>query len=243
MVGRSFGRLTVLARVPSKGVHALFACRCACGRDVEALGHHLRSGHTASCGCLRAEKASAWCASRTAHGHARRAKPSPEYRVWAGMLNRCTNPSNDSWSRYGGRGIRVCQRWLASFEAFLKDVGPRPSLRHSLDRFPNNDGNYEPGNVRWATARQQCANMSTNRVIEWDGKKLTVQEWSRLTGIDATTIGWRLKRGWGPPRIFSPPRALRPSSSRPRRTGRPSEVARSRPGVRASAKRGTPARG
>lgn len=91
------------------------------------------------------------------HGHNRVGKRTPEYRAWVGMKTRCYNPNEEAWERYGGRGIKVCERWLNSFENFLKDMGRKPSSQHSLDRV-NNDGHYNPYNCRWATRREQCLN-------------------------------------------------------------------------------------
>src|SRR5690349_17126667 len=98
---------------------------------------------------------------RTTHGNAIRKQRTPEFNAWANMIQRCTNPRCPEFKRYGAVGIRICARWQ-EFANFLADVGPRPSAEHSLDRFPNNNGNYEPGNVRWATAAEQQANLRTN---------------------------------------------------------------------------------
>lgn len=129
------------------------------------------------------------------HGHTRSRAKSPEFRSWCAMRARCTNPKNDRYARYGGRGVRVCQRWLDSFEAFLADVGPRPSPRHTLDR-KNGDGDYEPGNCRWATSEEQAANRSNNRVIAWRGEQRTLAEWARHLGMTASRLQSRLARGW-----------------------------------------------
>ncbi len=94
---------------------------------------------------------------RITHGHSRGGKTTREFNSWLGMRQRCTDPNHHKWPRYGGRGIKVCARWLSSFEAFLADMGPRPSDR-TLDRYPDRDGDYEPGNCRWATAKEQAAN-------------------------------------------------------------------------------------
>jgi len=86
------------------------------------------------------------------HGIKHGMRKEPEYRVWVGMKDRCYNPRNPQWMRWGGRGIKVCDEWRDDFMAFFRYVGKRPSAKHSIDRWPNNDGNYEPGNVRWATS-------------------------------------------------------------------------------------------
>lgn len=128
-----------------------------------------------------------------------------EYRVWRGMIKRCTFPLALRWDYYGGRGVKVCDRWLASFADFLADVGPRPSDKHSLDRFPNNVGNYEPGNVRWATQKQQMNNRRDNVLVTVDGATRTVTEWHKLTKVPVATIHKRLQRGWDPEKAVKRP--------------------------------------
>ena len=146
MSGRVFGRLTVLARAENSGTRTRWLCRCECGVEKPFQGGDLRVGKVVSCGCFRHEV-------HTRHGlHGTR-----EYGIWSGMIARCTNPSNTAFGYYGARGITVCDEWRSSFESFLEHIGPRPSPKHSVDRI-NNDGNYEPGNVRWATAKEQANN-------------------------------------------------------------------------------------
>ena len=156
--GQRFGRLVaqaILARRDKSGA-AYWQCICDCGQLCEALGTDLRSGHKASCGCLKVEQGRR---AATKHGAASHTNRAPEYRSWTSMLTRCNNPNYHYWRRYGGRGIAVCARWAESFENFLADMGPRPTGT-SLDRYPNNDGNYEPGNCRWATRIEQRHNRS-----------------------------------------------------------------------------------
>lgn len=118
----------------------------------------------------------------------------PTFAVWIHMRERCSNPNHASWDRYGGRGIVVCRRWLDSYEAFLHDMGPRPSAGHSIDRI-DNDGDYEPGNCRWATAKQQARNRSSSRFITAFGETLCLAEWASRAGLRKQTLAARLDRG------------------------------------------------
>lgn len=119
---------------------------------------------------------------------------SPEYRSWCSMKARCCNSQNPSYPRYGGRGIKVCQRWLDSFSDFLADMGKKPTPKHTIDRFPDNNGNYEPGNCRWATAQEQSRNRRSNRVIEFGGVSRTVAEWADVLGVGYFTLARRIER-------------------------------------------------
>lgn len=152
LVGRRFGRLVVLKRDGNVGTRSRWLCRCDCGSVVLAGSGSLLSDWKKSCGCLQREANIA----RSVHGHARTGHHSVEYKTWCGMRRRCTNSNERSWPRYGGRGIRVCERWN-SFELFLLDMGPKPSPQHSIDRI-DPDGNYEPSNCRWATLDEQNRN-------------------------------------------------------------------------------------
>jgi hypothetical protein len=118
-----------------------------------------------------------------------------EHDAWRGMLARCRNPRHPSYKNYGGRGITACERWN-SFENFLDDMGKRPSPKHSLDRIDNN-GNYEPGNCRWATRREQANNTRMNRFVTFDGRTMTLAQWARETGIHVRgktdLLHWRLQ--------------------------------------------------
>lgn len=121
----------------------------------------------------------------------------PEYRAWINMKSRCYNPATPGFDRYGGRGIAVCDRWRSSFADFFTDVGPRPSPNHSLDRWPNPDGDYEPNNVRWATREDQARNFADfNHMVTIDGRELTLVEAVEKTGLLYNTVLYRLKRGW-----------------------------------------------
>ena len=130
----------------------------------------------------------------TIHGHAKR--NSPEYRSWHAMKDRCLNKNHIHYGQYGGKGIRICSRWLKSFEKFLEDMGPRPSLKHSLDRFPDRNGDYEPSNCRWATAIEQRNNSAQNRFVVLQGKTASLTEHARRVGICPYRVSQRLSAGW-----------------------------------------------
>lgn len=131
-------------------------CVCECGNLKSYLVSDLRSGEIRSCGCWKSRPDRP--PPHLTHGEARTNKRSSEYRTWDGIKRRCSDPKRNSWKYYGARGITVCERWMNSYENFLADMGRRPSPQHSIDRYPNNDGNYESGNCRWATAKEQSAN-------------------------------------------------------------------------------------
>ena len=157
MTGQRFGRLVVTRRDGSYGKKAKWRAMCDCGKEVSVVGYQLRSGKTKSCGCLHREKAAIRASTfRLTHGHARKGIISPTWRSWHCMINRRRNPHMPGYSRYGGRGIKVCDRWQDSFENFLSDMGERPTGK-TIDRKDNN-GNYEPGNCKWSTPKKQSAN-------------------------------------------------------------------------------------
>ncbi len=120
----------------------------------------------------------------------------PLYRIWGLIKHRCNNPNNPAYPRYGGRGIKMCERWQLSFEVFAADVGPRPTPQHSIDRYPDPNGHYEPGNVRWATATEQARNQRSNRLFTINGETLTLAEWAERHGKSFRTVFQRLAYGW-----------------------------------------------
>lgn len=183
MTGKRFGHLYVVGRGKNRGKTTMWECHCDCGNIMDIRGHHLRSGQTH---CIK-------CTPRNhnvKHGlHGTRC-----YYVWRMMFQRCENPMAVGYSNYGGRGIRVYEGWK-DFIKFLADVGERPSMRHTLDRIDIN-GNYEPGNVRWATAKEQCRNKRNNVILEYNGVSKTAVEWAEEFGIKVFTIYQRLNLGW-----------------------------------------------
>jgi hypothetical protein len=164
--GQTFGRLTVIGRDDTYHAHgeARWECLCLCGTLMRARGTHLRAGSSRSCGCLSADKTSERNRRSKTHGMSL----TPEYEAYKSAKDRCTNPRAKAWKDYGGRGIRFL---FTSFEEFFAHLGPRPSAKHSLDRFPNNDGHYGLGNVRWATKVEQEHNKRPRR---W-AKRPTIQ--------------------------------------------------------------------
>ncbi len=198
--GTRFGRLTVLGEAerhhsPSGDTKRQFRCKCDCGGYAVVALNRLRSGATASCGCLQKARAAE---SQRTHGMSH----VPGYHVWCKMLARCLNPNTADYERYGERGIGVCDRWQTSFAAFLSDMGPRPSLSHSIDR-KDNDGNYEPGNCRWATRTEQNRNKRTNRLLTFNGQTKCIAEWAEEVGIHHDTLRARLNLGWSVERALT----------------------------------------
>lgn len=185
LTGQVFGRLRVLEfNSIGRGGKALWNCVCECGNTTTVYSDKLRRGCTKSCGCLKLNV-------NRSHGMHK----SPEYTAWAAMKSRCTNPKTVGYHNYGGRGISVCERWLNSFEAFISDMGKRPSSKHSIDRI-DNDGNYEPGNCRWTVMIVQRNNTRLNVRVEFRGENLTLSEWGRRFGVSSTMIARRIRNGW-----------------------------------------------
>lgn len=189
LTGRIFGKLIVIeyAGKASDGA-SLWFCRCnACSTYKEIRAQSLMAGTSQTCGC-----------SSITHGFTRGPKgcdKPPEYKAWSHIKGRTLNPNNAAYSDYGGRGITVCDEWKQSFPQFLKDMGPRPSKNHSVERI-NNNGNYEPGNCKWGTRKEQAANRRSSRLIHADGRTQTLTEWAIELKLGVGVLWSRLDRGW-----------------------------------------------
>ena len=156
--GQKFERLTVVRHVGfDKHRNAIWLCRCDCGEQKALRSGSLRTGHIRSCGCLSSETIVARN-REAASQNGEAIRRTPEYRCWWGIKSRCYNPNTAKYNIYGGAGVTVCARWLESYSNFLADMGRRPSPKHSIDRYPNPAGNYEPTKCRWATPIQQRHN-------------------------------------------------------------------------------------
>ena len=191
LLGQRFGRLLVISEAGSgyQG-KTKWLCRCDCSVEKIVYGTSLKSGGTKSCGCLRREVT-------TTHG----LYGTPGYNAWFDAKLRCTNPNHKHWVDYGGRGIEFR---LPDVKTFSDHIGPRPSNKHSLDRI-DNDGHYEPGNIRWALRKIQNRNRRNNRLITYQNETLCVAEWSEKLGLKSQLIFSRLKRGWSVEKALGTP--------------------------------------
>lgn len=186
MIGKKFGRLLVVEQATdyisaSGSTHKKYRCVCDCGNHTETLKEHLSSGKTRSCGCLRREN------GRPTHKeiHTRL------YTIWGNMCNRCSNPNNPAWDRYGGRGITVCDEWK-SYECFrdwAKNNGYTDEL--TIDRLDNNSG-YNPSNCRWVDKIVQANNKRNNHFVEYNGQTKTIAEWAQVVNIPYKTLHHRI---------------------------------------------------
>jgi len=187
LTGLKFGRLTAIERCTTPKRHVSeWICRCDCGTMRSVSTDKLNSGNTKSCGCLQKDKARARLLT---HGACKTA----EYRIWKAMRERCRFSPHP---QYGGRGIDVCDRWFDSFEAFLADMGKRPTDQHTLERI-DCDGNYEPSNCKWATWIEQNNNKRGIRKVTLNGEADTIANWCRRLGINRDTVSNRIHNlGW-----------------------------------------------
>ena len=194
LAGKVFGKLTALRKCglgPSRNV--IWLCACECGKEMMAPADKLRFGRVGSCGCSRLIES--------------RGRFIPEKQIWLGLIERCTNDKCPSWKNYGARGIKVCERWIASFEAFFADMGRRPRGT-TIDRI-NNNGNYEPSNCRWVNQGEQNNNRRGNVWIEFGGERLTCAQWDRKLGFTLATVRGRLHRGWNHEKAITTPQKPR----------------------------------
>lgn len=198
-IGDQFGRYVVIAKDKlirysnhSSTSNQTWLCRCDCGKIVTVRQSNLVTGHSKSCGCWSNELKS----QRRTHGESNKTK---EYSIWLGIRRRCCEETYHAYGNYGARGIKMYEPWRVSYKEFLNyvlvNIGRCPTLWHSIDRI-NNDGNYEPGNIRWATAMEQSRNKRINVWIEFNGKKMILQDWANEYGILSDTLAWRLKHGY-----------------------------------------------
>ena len=188
---------TVVGEPVKVGNKTSLPCKCACGITalVERVHGGPKSKSCRGCATRRNRAAKKWSGTgQLRHGHASGGYTTRTWRTWQSMCRRCESSYMARFENYGGRGIRVCDRWVNSFEAFLEDMGERP-LRMSLDRIDVN-GNYEPGNCRWATPSQQCRNKRNNVYLTANGITKTLVEWSESSGLKPCTISGRKKLGW-----------------------------------------------
>lgn len=177
---------------PLNGRRAIFKCKC--GNLYEAYISKMILGHIKGCGC-----------GQIKHGHTvgkkNGGKQTSEYGTWLNMIKRCYSVDNKAYMNYGGRGILVCERWRDSFEYFLHDMGLKPSKSHSIERVDNN-GNYEPCNCKWETRKNQARNQRSNTIIEYNGEKFCIAEWSEKLGITSSVFCRRISLGWSIEKIM-----------------------------------------
>ena len=200
LTGQRFGRYTVLERngVGANGM-AAWLCECDCGTRKTVIGNSLRQGHVVSCGCYQREVAVRNGLATKRHGETR----SSTYKTWITMKARCLNPSDQAYGDYGGRGIRVCERWLNSYESFAEDMGKRPGGM-SIERI-NVNGNYEPSNCKWATAKEQTRNRRCTLQAVYKSTKMSLSEAAERSGIPYRVLRERKQRlGWPDNRLFAP---------------------------------------
>lgn len=190
LTGLVFGRLTVRGIGNPRVINGLVVwdCECVCGGGKTLAGTLLKRGRVLSCGCLNKE-------ITAARNHRHGKTFTPEYETWCAIKRRCYSPKSQYFRLYGGKGIKVCERWLESFENFFADMGPRPSGKQSIDRIDGEKG-YSPDNCRWATSAEQSRNKNNNHWLEIDGRRMIVQDWSKESGIGYCTIIMRIKAGW-----------------------------------------------
>lgn len=200
ITGSKFGQLIVLGPIGRKKGGIVWLCCCECGKEARISGELLRSGRTKSCGCLQKSVASKRLKT---HGMSH----TKLFVVWGSIIKRCENQASRSFPDYGGRGIKICDEWRYDFLAFHNYVVQLPNYGengYTLDRIDNN-GNYEPGNLRWSTQKEQCRNTRKNILLTHDGKTQCVAAWAEELGVSVNVLHHRLYAGWSTEETLSAP--------------------------------------
>lgn len=204
LIGQTFCNLTVTERSETIKKRRMWKCSCKCGGERVVAGKYLRNGDVKSCGCLRGYASTH---SNCSHGEASIYTRTPEYDTWSHMKNRCLNTKNKDFKWYGGRGIKICERWLNSYEDFLSDMGRRPA-GGTLDRKDSN-GDYCKDNCRWITIQEQQRNKRSNHLITINGVTKILEDWCLDFHISRKTVHGRINLGWAIEDLFLPPRQIR----------------------------------
>lgn len=195
LTGKVFYRWKVIGISFSDGFRLYWNCKCSCGSTKAIPGANLKNGESKSCGCFQKEVVSRLMKNQKytkKHGLNR----TPEHRAWISMRRRCYDKNHIGYKYWGGRGITVCGEWKDDFLSFLNYVGKKPDDSYSIDRI-NNDGNYEPGNVRWATHAEQAINRrSYCRMFDFDGSKFSLTDLSKKFDIQRDCLRYRIRSGW-----------------------------------------------
>jgi len=187
-IGQKFGHWTVIACGETIRGSRYVLCECKCGKQRSVRVNVLEQSQSQSCGCLAAELTRQRNFRHGQYG-------TPEYRTWQRILARCGNPNYPHYEIYGGRGIKVCERWKDSFTDFVTDMGQRPDGKYSIDRI-DVDGDYEPSNCRWANIEQQQNNRRNNRSLTYNDETMTIAQWARRLNVSPERIRGRLEAGW-----------------------------------------------
>lgn len=207
LFSRKFHRLIVLPKFEMRKGHIYLFCQCDCGNEKWVRKEHIVKEKIKSCGCLRYD-----CTSNLTHGM----YGSPEYKVWAGIKRRCNNPHEKRYKNYGGRGLKICQRWSDSFEQFYTDIGKKSSSQLQIER-KNNDIGYTcgqcdeckqhnwPANCYWATRKEQGSNKRTNRFVTYNGRTQTLQQWADELDVNCSALQSRLNKCMNISKVFSTP--------------------------------------
>jgi hypothetical protein len=197
LTGQRFGRLVALCSSEERrGGSVMWKCQCDCGTTTIVRASYLTFGKSTSCGCYQKERQKAVV---TKHNMTK----TREYRIWAGIRARCNDENATKWCDYGGRGIKVCDRW-SDFTNFYADMGPRPSPQHSIDRI-RSSGDYCPENCRWATPREQHNNRVSTRYLSYAGETLSLADWADKLGVPYNTLYSRVFKGWTVDRVLNVP--------------------------------------